>query len=425
MNNTKTDEREISTCRSALEGLRNGVPNEASVKMLGCHQPQVESRFHELLSQAIVPATLRSSGMLVSGGFGSGKSHLLTYLEHQALSKGFVCSRISISKETPLYHLDKVFKSAIDYGRMPDRTGQLMGEIKARLEKSPAYARFFDWANSEHNGLHPLFPATLKVHEMAIDPDHLRAIISFWSGEKPKVSVIKNSLRETGHWPHYSFKAPKAKELPPQRLRFATELIKGAGYKGWVVLLDEIELVGSYTLPQRAKSYAELARWLGKIEGEEYPGLVVVGTVTDDFVPAILGDVGKKDRHNAAHRLRSRGEDAVAAMAETGMRILERETIPLTSPTDEDVHVTIEKLRDIYSTAYEWESPQIEGKAGKIGDQGRMRYTVRAAINEWDLLRLYPDYRPETVVTPFQPTYEEIRELEKETKDGGDEAETR
>lgn len=423
--NTKTDEKEISTCRSALEGLRNGVPNEASVKMLGCHQPQVESRFHELLSQTSVPATPRSSGMLVSGDFGSGKSHLLAYLEHQALSQGFVCSRIGISKETPLYQLDKVFKSIIDHGRMPDRTGQLMGEVRDRLQKSPSYRRFFDWANSEQNGLHPIFPATLKVHEMANDFDHLRAVISFWSGEKPKVSVIKDSLRETGQWPHYSFKAPKTKELSPQRLRFATELIKGAGYKGWVVLLDEIELVGSYTLPQRAKSYAELARWLGKVEGEEYPGLVVVGTVTSDFASAILGDSGKQDRHNAAQRLRSRGEDAVAAMAETGMRILERETIPLTSPTDEDVNATIEKLRDIYGTAYKWDAPQKEGKAGGAGYQVMMRYKVRSAINEWDLLRLYPDYRPETVVTPFQHTYEEIRELEKETKDEGDEAETR
>ena len=324
-----------------------------------------------------------------------------------------------------MYHLDKVFKSAIDYGRMPDRTGQLMGEIRARLEKSPAYPHFFDWANSEQNGIHPIFPATLKVHEMANDFDHLRAVISFWSGEKPKVSVIKDSLRETGQWPHYSFKAPKVKELPPQRLRFATELIKGAGYKGWVVLLDEIELVGSYALPQRAKSYAELARWLGKVEGEEYPGLVVVGTVTSDFATAILGDDGKKDRHNAAPRLRSRGEGAVAAMAETGMRILERETIPLTSPTDEDVNATIEKLRNIYSTAYEWDAPRIEGRAGGASYQGRMRYKVRAAINQWDLLRFYPDYRPETEGTEFQPTYEEIPELEKETKDEGDKAENR
>ncbi len=422
--NTDIDGKDPLTCRRALEGLRNGVPNEAAVKILGCHQPEAEDRFQKLLSQSMDLDNPPSSslGMLVSGDFGSGKSHLLAYLEHQALSQGFVCSRVCISKETPLYNLDKVFKSAIDCGRMPDRTGQLMGELGLRLEKSPeAYARFFRWANSEQNGLHRIFPASLMVHERANDPQLLDDIRSFWAGERIKVATVKDGLRQVGQLTNYPFRAPKARELPPQRLRFATELIKGAGYKGWVVLLDELELIGSYSLPQRAKSYAEIARWLGRAEDEEYPGLVVVGTVTSDFEAAVLGDSGKQDRDKAASRLRLRKEEAVAAQAETGIRILEQETTQLTYPTDEDVNVTIEKLRDIYSTSYEWNAPHIEGKAGGAGFQGRMRYKVRASINEWDLLRLYPNSQPETEGTEFRSSYEEIPELERETKEEGDE----
>ena len=422
--NTDTDKKDPLTCRRALEGLRNGVPNEAAVNILGCHQPEAEGQFQKLLSQAMDLDNLPSSslGMLISGEFGSGKSHLLAYLEHQALSQGFVCSRVCISKETLLYNLDKVFKSAMDCGEMPDRTGQLMGELGLRLEKSPeAYARFFQWANSEQSGLHPIFPATLMVHERVNDPELIDKVRSFWAGERIKVSTVKDGLRQVGQLHNYPFRAPKAKELPPQRLRFATELIKGAGYKGWVVLLDELELVSSYTLPQRARSYAELARWLGKVEDEEYPGLVVVGTVTSDFAAAVLGDSGKQDRSSAAQRLRLRGDDAAAARAETGMRILEQETTQLTSPTDEDVNATIEKLRDIYSVAYGWDAPLLERKAGGVSFQRMMRYKVRASINEWDLLRLYPNSQPETEGTEFRSSYEEIPELERETKEEGDE----
>ena len=335
-----------------------------------------------------------------------------------------MCSKLTISKETPFYNLEKVFKSAVDHGRIPDRTGQLMGELGLRLKSSSgAYARFFRWAHSEENGLHRIFPASLMVHERANDFELISNVISFWSGERVRVSTVKDGLRQIGRLPDYLFKAPKVRELPPQRLRFATELIKGAGYNGWVVLLDELELVGSYTLPQRAKSYAELARWLGKVEDEACPGLVVVGTVTSDFTAAVLDDAGKQDRHKAAQWLRSRGEDAVAARAETGMRILERETTQLGSPTDEDVNATIEKLREIYSTAYDWAAPSIEKKAGGAGFQGRMRYKVRASINEWDLLRLYPNSQPETEGTEFRPSYEEVRELEQETKDDEGESE--
>ena len=422
--NIDRDEKDTLTCRRALEGLRNGVPNEKAVEMLGCNQSQAEDQFKELLSKAVDSddPPLSSLGMLVSGEFGTGKSHLLSYLEHHALSQGFVCSKVTVSKETPLYKMDKVFKSAIDHGRMPDRTGQLMEELGLKLDgSSEAYARFYQWTNSEQNGLHTIFPATLMVHERANDLELVSKIRAFWSGERIRVPDVKAGLRQIDQLSTYPFRAPKARELPPQHLRFATELVKGAGYKGWVILLDEIELVGTYSILQRAKSYAELARLWGKVEDEKYPGLIVVGTVTTDFATAILGDAGKQDHRHAAQRLRLRGEDVAAARAETGMRTLEQEALQLEPPTNEDVNATVETLRQIHSTAYGWDAPPLEARAGGVSERGRMRYKVRTAINEWDLLRLYPNVRPETESTEFTPQYEESPELEQETQDNGDE----
>ena len=233
----------------------------------------------------------------------------------------------------------------------------------------------------------------------------------FWAGDRIKVSQVKDGLRQIGQFQSYSFRAPKASELPPQRLRFVIEVIKAAGYKGWVVLLDEIELVGSYSLLQRGRSYAELARWLGQTVDEPYSGLVTVGTVTDDFASAIISpDGNKKDRDYVAPKLEARYANIVAR-AETGMRLLEREVIPLKQPTDTEVRETAEKLRQIYSTAYDWDPPALQVEARGAGYQNRMRYKVRASINEWDLLRLYPDYSPETEGDEFRHTYEENVDL--------------
>ena len=55
-------------------------------------------------------------GMLVAGDFGTGKSHLLGYLESQALAQNFVCSRVVVSKETPLFDMDKMYKAAVENG---------------------------------------------------------------------------------------------------------------------------------------------------------------------------------------------------------------------------------------------------------------------------------------------------------------------
>ena len=46
-----------------------------------------------------------------------------------------------------------------------------------------------------------------------------------------------------------------------------------------------------------------------------------------------------------------------------------------------------------------------------------MRYRIRAAINEWDLRRLYPDAQPETEGHGFDYSYDELPDLEKEVKD--------
>ena len=187
-----------------------------------------------------------------------------------------------------------------------------------------------------------------------------------------------------------------------------------------MVLLDEIELVGSYSLLQRGRSYAELARWMGQAAGEHYPGLIVVGTVTDDFATAIISPDGQKKDHDY---IRPKLEDnakyrGIAGRAETGMRMLERQCVALNLPSADDVRATVAKLRTLYSAAYAWDAPPIDAQTGGAGIYGRMRYQVRRAINEWDLLRLRPSSSPETEFHEFTPTYEENRDLESHAEDG-------
>lgn len=416
------DEPSALSCRRALEALRNGVPNGDAVEILGCNQPRAVGRFTDLLDRvtdADQPPD-GALGMLVSGDFGSGKSHLLTHLERQALSQGFVCSKVAISKETPLYDLGKVFQSAVENGRAPGHAGRLIEELGQAIEPdSPAYAAFFRWANeaARKGVLSPIFPASLMIHERSEDLVKSQ-IEAFWAGDRIKVSTVKDGLRKIGQLQNYPFRAPKAADLPPQRLRFVSELIRGAGFKGWVVLLDEIELIGSYTLLQRGRSYAELARWQGKAHNEPCPGLVAVGTVTDDFALAVISPDGRKrDRDYIGAKLQDSRYKGIAARAETGMRLLERECLPLASPTETDIRETVEKLRRIYGAAYGWNAPALRGDTGGAGFRNRMRYKVRASINEWDLLRFYPGSRPEIEGDEFHHVYEVNADLERGSGD--------
>jgi len=304
----------------------------------------------------------------------------------------------------------------MENGRLPDRSGRLIEELGQTLSPdSREFASFFRWADqaAAQGEISPIFPASLLIYERSMDLELNGEIEAFWAGDKILKSRITAGLRQIDQLQNYKFNMPKAAELPPQRLRFALELIKGARYRGWVVLLDEIELVGSYSLLQRGRSYAEVARWMGEAAGESYPGLVMVGSVTEDFASAIISpDGSRKDHDYIRPKMEANAKyKDVAGRAVTGTHMLERQGVPLRAPESDDVSATVEKLRSLYSDAYGWEAPPIEARAGGAGIYGRMRYQVRRAINEWDLLRLRPDSRPDTEVREFTTSYEENRDL--------------
>ena len=404
------------SCRRAIEALRNGVPNREAVRILGSTQPDAERLFRTVLQQAESRSeTAAGRGLLISGDFGTGKSHLLEHFEHLSLERNFVCSRVAVSKETPFYDLAKMFRSAVDHGTVPGgEVGVMVDEIGHGLNPdSDEYARFFRWANEADNGLHRIFPASLMVHERLPDQDTLSAIRWFWSGDKIAVGDVKRALRQLGQHGSYPFRAPKLRELPPQRLRFVLEMIKAAGYRGWVVLIDELELIGSYSVLQRARSYAELARWMGETQ-DHYPGLAVVAAITEDFAEAILDQ--KQDRTKVPERMRARGEPDTLQAAEAGMRWLASQRTALHDVTAHDVEAAVDKIRRLYQAAYDWPAPPASPTPpDAAGYQKRMRYKVRAAITTWDLQRLHPDAEPDLESEEYQSSYTEDPDLAVET----------
>ena len=144
--------------RRALEALRAGVPNRDAVMVLGSLQVGVEDRFSQLLDTAeAVPTGRATGGILLGGGFGSGKSHVLEHLAHVALGRGFVVSKVVISKETPLHDPAKVFRAAIDEALVPGRPGSAIDEIAAALNpESVSYADLYRFARSYTPALAPL-----------------------------------------------------------------------------------------------------------------------------------------------------------------------------------------------------------------------------------------------------------------------------
>jgi hypothetical protein len=395
--------------RRAIEALRSGVPSRHAVQALGSAQPEIETRFREKLESLRQSATVL--GLLFGGDFGTGKSHLIEYLQHVALEQRFVASKIVISKETPIHDPVKVFRAAVTNAVVPGRRGAALAEIVATLDlDGPAYDALMNWVSSDEAALNERFPATLYLYRdlRNEDPEFADKIIRFWSGDPIALGELKRKLREAGEAATYVITSAPQRELALQRFRFLAQLAVAAGFGGFVLFLDELELIGRYSLLQRAKSYAEIARWLPGIEGEPLPGLLAVLAITEDFLPAVLDE--KNDYENVPSRLRLRGDEMLAARAEQGMQALERDLVPLARPDVQRLSETHEKLRALHGSAYGWDVPNERSDDFRSGRS--MREYVRAWINEWDLRRLDPSYQPEIEFEHFASDYAEEVELE-------------
>ena len=414
------EERDTVARRRAVEALRSGVPSWDAVAVLGSGQPEAEDRFTALLELVgeLGRPTAGPSGLLLGGGFGAGKSHLLTHMGHLAMSAGFVVSTVVVSKETPLYDPVKTFRAAVVAALDPARGHGALADAAASLDPdTPRYAELSRWVTSPASGLDERFAATLLCHErlrggeVPGSDETVDALVRFWGGEPLRIAELRRALKSVGAARLYSFAPITARELARQRFQFAARLLRAAGHSGWVILFDEVELIGRYSLLQRGRSYAELARWLGSRESDPGLPLIPVFAMTDDFEAAVL--TGKDDRIQIPAKLRAKESpqwDETAAQAEAGMRHIERDMLLLEQPDDDELDRAYEALKKLHADAFGWSPPDVAGLE-RLGAT-RMRQYVRAWINEWDLTRLDPTFRPQSVAVEITSDYREDSDLE-------------
>jgi P-loop Domain of unknown function (DUF2791) len=396
--------------RRAVEALRTGVPSLDAVAMLGSGQTEIEDRFLEMLGAA---RDGTAGGMLIGGGFGSGKSHLLEHLMRLALDEGCAVSRVVVSKETPLHDPVKVFRAAADCAVVAGRHGSAIAEAAAELDvQGPAYAELLRWAMSPAADLNGRFAASLLLYAKIRDqdPEFADTLVRFWSGDPISAPELRRRLKAIGEGTVMLTPVP-LRVLGEQRLRFAARLMAAAGCAGWLVLFDEVELIGRYSVLQRAKSYAEIARWVRGIH--DAPGLPIAAVLamTDDFEAAVI--TGKKDRENIPAKLRDKQSpeaSELATRAGLGMRIIDREMTLLIPPDAAELDRTYARLKELHGAAFGWTPPDIAGLE-RLGAT-RMRQYIRAWINEWDLLRLDPDFQPQTEALDLDTDYRENTDLE-------------
>jgi len=370
------------TLRTAFEALRAGVPNRAAVLLLGSFEDAVEERFEAGLGR--VWNDPPAPGLLFAGGFGTGKSHLLGFLREVALRQNFIVSTVSVSKETPLSAPLAMFTAALRNTIVPGHTDDAMTVALAELQRRPGAVQDLEMQVSMVGaGLSPIFAAMLHLLSRQLPADLLRRMENFLAGGKLPGPALRQALTQAGARGMFDLGRITEASLALQRERFAPLLFRAAGFAGWCVLIDEVELIGRYSPLQRARAYAELGRWLGIGVASRVAGLHVAAAITDDFASDVIN--GRQDDEKLPERLRLKGALAQADLALAAIRAIEAAPV-LQPPSEADLLRHAETLRRSYALAYDWPAPALP--VGERRTNRTMRHHIRGWITQWDVLRL-------------------------------------
>jgi hypothetical protein len=409
-------DRDTVDALRAVEALRAGVPNGDVVRLLKPTQADIEQRFDEMLdaTESGWETQKQPRGMMIEGDFGTGKSHWLEYLRHVAIERGFVCSSVVLSKETPLYDLAKLYRTCVETASAPGRVRPVLEEVALtyRADAAPHAKDLLLWIDA-NPGVDRRFAATFHIFERNTDPEVRQRILAEWTGYPMKVGELKAALGDVADASAYKI-GRALKSQARQRFEFLSRFLRSAGYPGWVLLIDETEMVSRYSLRQRARSYAHLAALLGAAGEPGIPGLASVFTITKDYDGEVLRG-RKNDLVTIPARLVGTTDEPHIRAAEAGMKAISGRShrpLDLRPLGRENVGETCRKVREIYCRAYGWEAPEIESPREYMSSTS-MREYLRSWITVWDLRRLY-GYEASIVADEVAISYEEDADLQDE-----------
>ncbi len=363
-----TNDLEQHEAERILESLRAGVPFPALAQKLPIGRSALLDRVGTLLQ------TGNGGPLLVRANYGEGKTHFLQAVTGTALLAGHVVSTISVSREAPLNNLGALFKAVTAGTRTPGSRRLGLAPLLDRLQPRAAEVL----ASLKDAGIPDRLRASLTAY-FHVDMTYRHELLADLSGELLMVGRLKAILRDLGldhRFPPSAF----ARE-PIWYYRLIAELVRQAGFAGWLILIDELELIGKTAIGQRAVAYSNLS---DLSTAQELPRTVVIAAVASNFYSDVLES--KADAEKCPAWLSQRGREREATLARHGVdEIVRAERLPALS--SEEMRTLFDAIRTIHSRAYTWDPPaaaQMEGFLDRHvhGADARLRTRIRAAV-QW------------------------------------------
>ncbi len=364
--------------RHIIEALRSGIPSRAVGQYFSEARPRIMREISDRLDT--VSEQGKSSGMIISGKYGEGKTHLLNTVFNLAHSNNMVVSWLSLSKETPMDKLYLVYQKLIGNTYLPKRQQPgFMHELEKISSNSPVANEMLLYAAKqlETDKLYYLFRSYLNTE----DSDEKFLLQADLEGDfianVPLKKIYKRIFNQTVK---YNVNFTKTKHCRDY-FSFMGHLFTQMGYHGWVILIDETELMGRLGKKARLNAYRNMADFLlpEKCPESTFSIFALSASYAEDVIE------GKHEYENLAMIYPEAPEPA-----KTVLDMLSRapQLLPLTR---DEIHEILYKIQDFHGKAYEWTPGlSIDSLTESTQSGGYLlRTKIRAAIEFLDQLYQY------------------------------------
>ena len=325
-----------------VEGLRSGVPYRDLAKTVAFGREKyidIVKRMMEGVEQGRAP---KLPSLVLRANYGEGKTHLLHSLWGAGEDRNWVVSFVSLSKETPLDRLDYLYPKLMENTYIPGSAQPGIAYIVAKALENQLLPE------ARTMGMSARIMAVLDglvVHDEGYDE-----LLADVAGNFLGVADLKRIYRQNlGRAPQLTKSSMKDEAF--EYMRLIDWLIQKAGFAGWLILIDEVELIGKFGKGARSQAYANMGRM---IEGK-LPHALSVWALAANFFSDVL--IRRNDREECPRWLSARQkEEERAPWSEAALdALLEAKLLdPLTSA---QIKALVQQIHELHQEAYAWSAP--------------------------------------------------------------------
>ena len=388
--------------RHIIEALRSGVPSRTVGRCFSEARAPLLSTVQAHLDD--VRDNGKSSGMIIRGRYGEGKTHLLNTVFSMAFENNMVVSLLPLTLENPMDKMHTMYPALVNHTYLPGREQpgflDLLNDLSLNSDPSNVL-QLFALKELECDKLYYVLRTYLSASGKDDVQFPLRADLE---GDFIANPALKKMYR-TEFKQVAKFNTPFGKTLHTyDYIAFLSKLFEVKGYNGWVILFDEAELMGRLGKKARLNFYKNMNYFL-----HPQPNLIntfTLFTFTNSYLDEVID--GKHDLKNLGELFPDKPEPIRTVindiLASLGLASLNQEEI---------LHV-VSLIRDYHSKAYNWTPASTDEQLQRVADAAGnvLRTRLRSVLEYLDQEYQYGDAKAGTVGALETESFEEVPSLE-------------